>query len=129
MSDPRPKAFDPGYERTKKSSREEEKVAARLGGHTHRRSGGLPWSRTDPTTACGDITTADLHIEHKRAEPDTQSIGVTRKRLAKVTVGAKRRTRIPAMAFHFEDASGHEKDWLLLPLDVAERLLAAWNED
>jgi len=92
------------------------------------RSGGLPWSKNDPTTACGDITTPDLHIEHKRIEPDTKSLGVKREWLAKVTDGANRRMKTPAMAFHFEGAKGHAEDWLLLPLDMAERLLAMLRE-
>jgi hypothetical protein len=129
MTDPRPKTFDANYDKAKRSTREEKKVAKRLGGRTHGRSGGLPWSASDPTTACGDITTKDLHIEHKRAEPNTKSIGVTRRWLAKVAVGAKRRMKVPAMAFHFEEADGHAEDWLMLPLDVAERLLAALEED
>lgn len=89
----------------------------------------MPWSRSDPTTACGDIATPDLHIEHKRIEPQTGSIGVKRDWLRKVTVGAKRTMKIPAMAFHYEAAQGHAEDWLMLPMDVAERLLAMLRED
>jgi hypothetical protein len=121
--------FDANYDRVKKSTREERKVAKRLGGRTHKRSGGLPWSRHDSTTAQGDVTTPDLHIEHKRAEPGTKSIGVTRAWLAKVTEGAKRRIKTPAMVLHFEKAQGHEEDWLMMPLDVAERLLAVLREE
>lgn len=36
--------------------------------------------------------------------------------------------KIPAMAFHYEGASGHAEDWLMLPMDVAERLLAMMRE-
>lgn len=113
----------------KKSTREERKIAKRLGGRTYARSGGLPWSRSDPTTACGDITTPELHIEHKRIEPNTKSIGVKRDWLRKVTVGAKRQMKTPAMAFHYENAQGHAEDWLMLPMDMAERLLAMMRED
>lgn len=129
MSDPRPKTFDVNYDKARKSKREEDKIAKRMGGRTHPRSGGLPWSRHDATTACGDVTTKDLHIEHKRAEPDTKSIGVTRAWLRKVTKGAKRRLKIPAMVLHFEDARGHGEDWALLPLEVAERLLAVLDAE
>lgn len=89
----------------------------------------MPWSRHDSTTACGDLNTAELHIEHKRIEPDTKSIGVKREWLQKVTVGAKRTMKVPAMAFHFEGARGHAEDWLMLPMEVAERFLAALRED
>jgi hypothetical protein len=129
VSGPRPKAFDPNYDRAKKSTREERKTAKRLGGRTYSRSGGMPWSRHDPTTACGDLSTTELHIEHKRIEPDTKSIGVKRDWLRKVTVGAKRTMKIPAMAFHFEGAQGHTEDWLMLPMEVAERFLSALRED
>jgi len=129
VNGPRPKAFDTSYDRVKKSTKEERKIAKQLGGYAHRRSGGLPWSKHDATTACGDITTPDLHIEHKRVEASTRSIGVTRKWLAKVTVGARSRMKIPAMVLHYEGAQGHEEDWLMMPLEVAERLFAAMRED
>jgi len=121
---PRPKVFDPGYDRVKKSSKKERDIAKRLGGYTHKRSGGLPWSRGDETTACGDVTTPELHIEHKRIGPGTKSVGLKREWLRKVTVGAERRMKTPAMVFHFEGAEGYDEDWLLMPLDLAERLLS-----
>ena len=114
---------------TQKSAIEERKLAKRLGGHVQPRSGGVAWSRYDKTTACGDVTTPDLHIEHKRLEPTTKSIGVKRQWLAKVTEGAKRKMKTPAMAFHFAGAQGYAEDWVMLPLDVVERLLAASKED
>lgn len=88
------------------------------------RSGGLAWSRNDATTAGGDITTKDLHIEHKRVEARTKSISVKREWLVKVTEGARRRMRIPALVVTFETAQGHAQDWVMLPLEDAERLLA-----
>jgi len=36
--------------------------------------------------------------------------------------------KIPAMVFHYEGASGYAEDWLMLPMDVAERLLAMMRE-
>lgn len=93
------------------------------------RSGGLPWSKHDTTTDGGDVTTPQLHIEHKRIEPRTKSVGVKRDWLAKVTEGARRHMKTPAMVFHFEDARGHAEDWLMMPLDVAERLLKALETD
>lgn len=104
-------------------------MAERLGGRALKRSGGMAWSRYDPTTDCGDITAPDLHIEHKRAEPGTKSIGVQRVWLAKVTEGANRRLKIPTVVLHFEKAQNHAEDWMMLPLDVAERLLAVLREE
>jgi len=86
-------------------------------------------SRYDSTTAGGDIQTSDMFIEHKRAEPTTKSIGITRSWLAKVTQGAKRRTLQPIMGLTFEKPVGHARDWVLMPLDLAEVLLRELNEE
>lgn len=129
MTGPQPKVFEAHHDRYRKSARKEKEVARRLGGRVQTRSGALPWSAHDRTTAGGDITTPDLHIEHKRIEPGTGSIGIKREWLTKVTEGAVRRLRVPAMALHFEGSRGHTEDWLLLPLDFAERLLAAWRAE
>ena len=120
---PEPKSFEPNHDRFKKSVRAEKRVAQRVGARTLPRSGGLAWSNSDGTTAEGDMTSADLHIEHKRVEPQTKSIGIKRDWLSKVTSGAKRRNRVPAMAITFEEAEGHAQDWVLLPLEFAERLI------
>lgn len=93
------------------------------------RSGGLAWSSHDASTAGGDISTRFLHVEHKRAEPGTKSIGLKRDWLQKVTEGANRQMKIPAMGFTFEDAQGFEKDWVAIPLSSMERLLKAWGDD
>lgn len=126
---PRPKAFDINYERYKKSKKAEQRVAEKLRARALPRSGGLPWSKSDGTTAQGDITSISLHIEHKRVEPQTKSVGIKREWLAKVTSGANRRTKIPAMAIMFEEAEGHAQDWLMMPLEFAERLLRLMEED
>jgi|WetSurMetagenome_2_1015567.scaffolds.fasta_scaffold08587_3 hypothetical protein len=64
-----------------------------------------------------------LHVEHKRVEPGTKSIRIPREWLAKVSEGARRRARTPGLVVTFEGARGHETDWLMLPLDVAKRLM------
>lgn len=115
--------FDQNHDRAKKSTREEDRVAEKLGGRRLPRSGGLAWSRHDKTTDGGDLANRDLHVEHKRAEPDTKSIGIQRHWLAKVTEGAKRRVKVPGMVLSFEAPRGHEQDWLVLPLDTALRLM------
>jgi hypothetical protein len=93
------------------------------------RSGGLAWSAHDASTAGGDISTRFLHIEHKRAEPRTKSIGVRREWLQKVSAGAARHVKIPAMGLTFEDAHGFEADWVAVPLSYMERLLKAFDDD
>jgi len=89
----------------------------------------MAWSRHDSTTEGGDLSTDDFLIEHKRIEPKTKSISVKREWLKKVTAGAHRKMKLPAMAFRFERAEGFAEDWIMLPLDVAERLLAALKDD
>lgn len=93
------------------------------------RSGGLSWSSSDKSTAGGDISTRFLHIEHKRAEPGTKSIGVKREWLSKVSAGAVRYGKIPAMGLTFEDSEGFEKDWVAVPLSFMERLLGGFGGD
>jgi hypothetical protein len=129
VSGPQPKAFEPNYERAKRSTKHENRFAGRLGGRRLPRSGGLAWSRHDRSTDGGDITTTHLHIEHKRAEPQTKSIGIKRDWLQKVTEGANRQMKIPAMGLTFEDALGFEQDWVAVPLSVMERFLKALDDD
>lgn len=109
--------------------KDEARIAKRLGGRVYKRSGGMSWSRHDVTTMRGDLSTPDLHIEHKRIEPTTKSISVKRMWLSKVTAGARRVMKIPAMVFHFEEAQGHDEDWILLPLDVVERLFTVLKDE
>jgi hypothetical protein len=132
MSDdgPRPKAFDHNYDRYKKSKREEDRVADKLDGNRLPRSGGLAWSAHDKTTDGGDLKGKHLLVEHKRVEPDVKSIGIKREWLAKVTKGAARRIgKTPALVVSFERPRGHVQDWLMLPLDVAKRLMDVQLED
>jgi hypothetical protein len=123
MTSPRPKAFDPNYQRSKRSTVEEQRIADKLGGRRLPRSGGLAWSSSDKTTDGGDLTTKHLHIEHKRVEPQVKSVGIKRDWLAKVTEGAARRGKVPAMVVTYEAAEGHATDWVMLPLDLAKRLM------
>jgi len=125
---PKPKVFEQNYDRMKKSLREEERVAGKRGGRRYKKSGGAAWSRHAKKgqrtgTDAGDLSNKDMHIEHKRVEPDTKSIGIKRDWLEKVTVGAKRRLKIPGLVVSFEKPQGHDQDWLMLPLDTALRLL------
>jgi hypothetical protein len=62
-------------------------------------------------------------VEHKRVEPKTKSIRIPREWLSKVSEGARRRLKVPAIVVTFEDAQGYEADWLMVPLDTAKRLM------
>jgi len=111
--------------KTKKSKKHENRIATALGGKRLPASGAKRYTKWLPSsvTAGADVGTPTLHIEAKRAEPDTKSIGVTREWLRKVTEGSDRVMKTPAMVLTFELPKGFEEDWLLLPLSVARRLL------
>lgn len=129
MSGPKPKTFEQNYERFKKSAKEEKKFGKQLGGKALPRSGGLSWSADDKTTAGADIRSDDLWIEHKRCERDTGSLGVKRAWLKKVTEGANRVNKIPALGVTWESPQGHAERWLMIPLEVAERIIGKIRED
>ena len=120
--------METNHGRVKRSQKEERRYAGRVDAKLQPRSGGLAWSSGDKTTAGGDFTSAVVHVEHKHAEPKTKSIGVKREWLREVTEGAKRRLRIPAVGLTFKEPEGHEEDWILLPLEFAERLLRLWDD-
>lgn len=120
---------DPG-ERVKKSRKHEDRVAKAYGGKRLAASGAKrvsKWSHTS-VTAGGDISTDNLLIEHKYVEAATASLSVKRAWLEKVTIGARRVTKVPAMAITFEKAKGFSEDWLLVPMDFARRALGVTDE-
>lgn len=117
---PSPKLLDATYDKVKRSKKHELRIATSVGGRRLPASGGRPWSaRWDPTTACGDVTTKKLHIEHKMT--DRGSIGVKQEWLDKVSDGARRVGKDPAMVLTYEARGRSASDWLLIPLDVAKR--------
>lgn len=126
---PRPKMFDANHDRAKRSTKHEHRIARELGGRRLPRSGGIAWSRSDSTTLGGDVNGKHVFVEHKRVEEATKSISIKRDWMAKVTEGARRAKKIPALAVTFEKASGFEQDWLMVPLPVAKRMLAALFDD
>lgn len=129
MSSPNPKTFDRNYQRSKRSTKEEHLFANRLGGERLPRSGGLAWSKDDPTTAGGDVKSEELLVEHKRVEPDTGSIRVKRGWLRKVSEAAQRGNRVPALGISFESPQGHDREWVMLPLSFVERIIGKLRED
>lgn len=47
----------------------------------------------------------------------------------KVTAGASRVGKVPAMGLTYEDAEEFEQDWVAVPLSFMERLLRSLGED
>lgn len=115
----------PYTRKVRKSKGHEERLAKELGAKRLPGSGNRPLSSWSAPceTAGGDLKSDSFLYEHKGVEKATQSIGVTRARLQKVCEGAKKAMKIPAMLLTFEDAQGHDSEWVLLPLSVAKSFL------
>lgn len=112
------------HDKARRSRKQEERIAKKLGGYRLRVSGGAHWSKYDKTTEDGDIATPELHIEHKRT--DKKSLSIKREWLDKVKEGARKFSKTPALVITFEDPHkpyNNPEDWIVLPLEVVERLL------
>jgi hypothetical protein len=118
---PQLKYLDPNYGRYKRSQKHEQRLGKRLGGKRIPRSGGMPWSKWDSTTANGDISVPKMHLEHKRT--DCASMSVQKEWLTKVSEGARRTGKDPGVVITFEKRGSEPDDWVLIPLEVLERLL------
>lgn len=122
-----PKHWDPNYNKYKVSKKHEDRLGKRLGGKRIPRSGGMAWSKHDPTTANGDISVPDFHIEHKRTVK--KSMSVEQEWLGKVSDGARRVGKDPALVITFEKKGQAPEDWIAIPLEVFERLLKACKQN
>lgn len=118
---PVPKHLDANYDKYRRSKRHETRLSKQLGGKRLPRSGGLAWSKSDPTTAGGDITAPDFLFEHKRTI--NKSMSVPHEWLVKVSDGARRTGKDPGVILTFEKKNTAPEDWALVPLAVLERLL------
>lgn len=118
---PQLKWLDPNHDKYKRSKKHEDRLGKRLGGKRIPRSGGLAWSRWDKTTANGDVSIPDFHLEHKRT--DAKSMSLQQEWLSKVSEGARRTGKDPGVVITFERTGKAPEDWALIPLDVFERLL------
>jgi len=119
--------LDPNYDRAKRSRKQEQRVADRLGGRRLPANGAKSISRwstskvlnTNPTQK-GDLSCREFHIEHKRTETDTMSI--KREWVRKVSEGARFAGKDPAVIVTFEKRGMPEEDWVLVPIAVFERM-------
>jgi Holliday junction resolvase len=121
---------NPNYERARRSNKQERKIATKLGGIRRPQSGGKRWSKYDSTTEDGDMTTPEFQVEHKRT--DKKSISIKREYLDKVKIGARKFGKDPAVAITFQDPQkpyAEDEDWIMVPLEVARRILGYTDDD
>lgn len=108
-----PKWARPNAGRFKRSQRAERAAAEALDGRVLPRSGGMPAVASDPggPTMEGDFRTRVLHCEHKRTELDR--LALEHAWFVKVSKGASRCHRVPAVVVLFEAGP---TEWVFLPL-------------
>lgn len=125
---------EPNFNRARRSKKHEIRVADKLGGKRLPVSGAKPFSKYDQRrdflfgcggadphgTACGDLSTKDFHVEHKRTE--CASMSIQREWLDKVEEGARKTGKNPAVVVTFEVDLQRPTDWVLIPMEVFERL-------
>jgi hypothetical protein len=126
VTGPKPKTFDQNYGRVKKSQQHEKRLAKDMKGRTLRQSGAAPESRWAKhkgghVSEQGDIKTEDFLIEHKSTEK--ASISLKREWLNKVTEGARRSGRDPAVIITFTQGMKVSEDWVLIPKSTFDRLM------
>lgn len=114
---PRPRFLDDDYvrkERRRKSMKQEDRVAAEVGGHRVPGSGAFKSQR-------GDVNATDFLMEAKRT--DGKVLTVRMDWLAKIREEAAAVQKLPALTLEFGDW-GHnvERDWVMVPLSVFKRL-------
>lgn len=125
---PVPKHMDANYDKYRRSKKHEKRLGDRLGGKRLPRSGGVSWSKWDQSkvlksnqTLDGDIAAPDFHFEHKRTED--KSISLAKEWLHKVSTGARMVGKDPGVILTFERKPEKPEDWVVIPLEVLERLL------
>jgi Holliday junction resolvase len=121
---------NPNHERARKSNKQERRVASRLGGRRIRNSGGARWSKHDHSTDDGDVATPEFHVEQKTTRKASMSL--KREWLRKVKEGARKFGKDPAVVITFDDSTKPyepPEDWILMPVEVAQRVLGYEDVD
>lgn len=121
---------NPNHDRARRSNKMEREVATKLGGVRRPRSGGMRWSKHDSSTEDGDLTTPEFQVEHKRT--DKKSFSIKREMLDKVRDGARKFAKDPAIVISFQDPHSpyaEDDEWLMVPLEVARRILGYSDDD
>lgn len=120
------------HERSRVSKVHEKRIAKELGGRRLPNSGARRHSKWRPTSARGDVTTPEFHVEHKRTEHASMSVKYAW--LEKIVEEAHRQGLDPALVITFQIAGTHYDrpaservpvDWMLVPVAVMKRMIAA----
>jgi hypothetical protein len=118
------------------SKAHEKRIAKELGGRRLPNSGARKHSKWRSTTARGDVTTPEFHVEHKRTE--NASLSVKYQWLKNVVEEAHQRGLDPALVLTFQSAEVQydrpadqrvPADWMLVPVAVMKRMIAALRGD
>jgi hypothetical protein len=110
-------------DKKKKSNRAEAEAAAKLGGRRTKQSGGRAWAKDHRETEGTDGETPQLAFEHKRIDRDTKSMRIEKKWLEGIAIAAKRKMKDPALVLLFEGTQQAPDEWVMVPMEVARRLL------
>jgi len=99
----------------KKSKRQEDRVARKMGGRTQKGSGSVMFHK-------GDVKTQELLLECKRT--DKASMSVKKEWLEKIAKEAVTYDRVPALSIEFDGmAKLVEKDWIMVPSSFLKYLM------
>jgi hypothetical protein len=122
----RTKWLEPNTDRKRRSNKNEHRLAKKLsGGKRIKQSGGALWSPRERgsgtrVTEGGDVKTRDFHMENKRT--DTKSMSLKREWLDDVKAAARRAMKDPGVILTFETKFKESEDWVMVPIEVFERL-------
>jgi hypothetical protein len=119
---PRCRALDSNYDQQRKSRKQEERVAKRVGGRRQPASGALP-----VPSLKGDIREDRFLIEAKRT--DAKSLSIKSEWLMKIESQAEAVGKLPAVSIEIAGTLPMaEKDWCLIPMHVFRSLLDKGRE-
>jgi hypothetical protein len=129
-----PQLLDPNRGKNKKSRKQEDRVASKVGGRRVSGSGNqMPAMRVKSgyrNTSCkpGDVNAQDFLMEAKRT--DAGSIRITGDMLTKIEAQAAMKGRLPALAIEIGAMLPMtEKDWVMMPLSVFNQLTGKREEE
>lgn len=115
----------------KRSKRHEQRLAAELDGKRVAQSGARRWSPKNlgevKRTEGADVNTKRFSIEHKFT--GKKSLSLKKEWLDKIRETARIASKMPAVIVTFDAPRGPPEDWVLIPKEIFQRLLKAWDDE